>query len=225
MNEIITDIPVDIKAENVLKALRLKVAQPRLEQMARDLLAETLPLARPKAIFTVCYIDKKGDDTVEVEGQIFRSRVLRKNLENAERVFPYIATCGTELYQYEAGTDALRNLCLDAIRTLTVGAAMNYVFNRLKSRYALGRTAHMNPGSLADWPITEQRPLFALFHGEEKQTGVELTAGCMMRPMKSVSGLVYPTESRFESCQLCPRQDCPGRRAPYSAELVRQYGI
>jgi len=225
VSEITTDIPVDIKPESVLKALRLRVAQPRLEQMARDLLAEVLPLARPKAIYKVCYIDKKDGDTVEVEGQIFHSRVLKKNLENAERVFPYIATCGTELYEYEAGTDALRNLCLDAIRTLTVAAAMNHVFNRLKPRYALGRTAHMNPGSLADWPITEQRPLFALFRGEEKNIGVELTAGCMMRPMKSVSGLVYPTESRFESCQLCPRQDCPGRRAPYSPELVKQYGI
>jgi len=31
----------------------------------------------------------------------------------------------------------------------------------------------------------------------------------------SVSGIVFPTETEFESCQVCHREDCPGRKAPF----------
>jgi len=40
-----------------------------------------------------------------------------------------------------------------------------------------------------------------------------------MVPVKSVSGILFPTEESFASCQLCPREVCPGRRAPYDPDL------
>jgi hypothetical protein len=82
----------------------------------------------------------------------------------------------------------------------------------------------MAPGSLTDWPLREQRPLFALLGDTEALVGVRLTDSCLMLPNKSVSGIRFPTEKHFESCQLCPRPDCPGRRAPYDADLYdRRY--
>jgi hypothetical protein len=56
--------------------------------------------------------------------------------------------------------------------------------------------------------------------------GVRLTDSCLMMPTKSVSGIRFPTETSFESCQLCPRDDCPGRRAPYDSGLYdRRYRL
>ena len=52
--------------------------------------------------------------------------------------------------------------------------------------------------------------------------GVKLTESYLMEPNKSVSGIRFPTEERFESCMLCPRQDCPGRRSAYDPELYDQ---
>jgi hypothetical protein len=40
-----------------------------------------------------------------------------------------------------------------------------------------------------------------------------------MQPTKSASGIRYPTEVAFESCQLCPREICVGRRAPFTPDL------
>ena len=80
----------------------------------------------------------------------------------------------------------------------------------------------MNPGSLPDWPIQQQRPLFQLLGDPNTAIGVELTASYLMEPNKSVSGIRFPTEERFESCMLCPRQDCPGRRSAYDPELYDQ---
>jgi len=45
-----------------------------------------------------------------------------------------------------------------------------------------------------------------------------------MIPNKTTSGIRFPTEERFESCQLCPRETCPGRRAAFEPDLyARKY--
>ncbi len=80
----------------------------------------------------------------------------------------------------------------------------------------------MNPGSLDDWPLAEQRQLFSVFGDVKKLIGVELTDSFLMVPIKSVSGVVFPTEHRFESCQLCQREGCPNRRAKYDPRLWKK---
>jgi hypothetical protein len=92
----------------------------------------------------------------------------------------------------------------------------------LTSLYEPGKLSRMSPGSLADWPIQEQRPLFKILGNTEKMIGVHLTESLLMVPTKSVSGIRFPTEESFESCQLCPREECPNRRAPYEADLYNQ---
>ena len=85
-----------------------------------------------------------------------------------------------------------------------------------------GVVGRMNPGSLSDWPLTEQRPLFSLMGDTDAAIGVRLMPSLLMAPTKSVSGIVFPTESTFASCQLCPRDECPNRRAPYDEGLWRR---
>jgi hypothetical protein len=47
----------------------------------------------------------------------------------------------------------------------------------------------------------------------------------MMDPVHSVSGILFPTEEDFEECSLCPREDCPKRRAPFEEHLYEtRYG-
>jgi hypothetical protein len=57
----------------------------------------------------------------------------------------------------------------------------------------------------------------------ETVIGVTLTDHCLMIPLKSASGIYFPTEIKFESCQLCPRATCVGRRAPYDPALLKKY--
>ena len=52
-----------------------------------------------------------------------------------------------------------------------------------------------------------------------ERLGVRLTDSLLMIPSKSVSGIRFPTEQTFASCQLCPRAGCPSRQAPYDATL------
>src|SRR5512137_2748267 len=89
--------------------LNLKTLKSRMRMDDEDehllselsqLVAEAESIGKPKGLYKPAYIDAKGDDYVEIEGNRFISRVMRINLEPAHRVFPYVATCGLELEQW-----------------------------------------------------------------------------------------------------------------------------
>jgi hypothetical protein len=180
-------------------------------------------IARPKALYTVALVDEKGDDYVVIDGVRFNSRILRVNLDGAHRVFAYVATCGTELWDWaESLDDMLERYWADTISELALRVAVQYLEEHLAERYRPGPTARMNPGSLGDWPIREQRALFKVLGDPESAIGVQLLKSCLMLPNKSVSGIQFPTQDGFVNCQLCPRQDCSGRRAPYDPHLYEK---
>jgi hypothetical protein len=177
-------------------------------------------IARPKALYAESFIEARGDDTVRIDGITFTSRMLRRKLDVVERVFPYIATCGHEMdaVALPAG-DVLVQFWWDAIKAELLSAARAHLLAHLTDRFRLGQTARMSPGSgdVEVWPIEQQRLLFALLGGVTPFIGVRLTESCLMIPNKTVSGLLFPTEEDFQTCQVCHRDVCPNRRAPFDA--------
>jgi hypothetical protein len=152
----------------------------------------------------------------------FVSKVLRANLDDVERVFPYVATCGPELDSIPVANDDLfGQFCRDTIKEMALHAAISHLVTHLKGAYVLDTLVSMNPGSgdINVWPIEQQKNLFAFFGDVQESIGVVLTDSCLMVPNKSVSGLLYPSEHGFQSCQLCHRQRCPNRRAPFDPHL------
>jgi hypothetical protein len=192
----------------------------------QTLLEVAKPLISAKAVYKVCYIEEKLEDTVIIDKIRLSSRILRKNLEKVGRLFPYVITIGTRLEQKaDASTDLLEKYYLDKIGNIALSEARNHLEEHLCSRFALDGLSYMSPGSLEDWPIEEQRPLFSILKGAEVSIGVNLTESLLMIPKKSVSGIYFPTEVTFHSCQLCPRQNCEGRKARYNEDLAKEYGI
>ena len=103
-------------------------------------------------------------------------------------------------------------------------AEFKHLNEHLIDHFQPGKISRMNPGSLPDWPLPEQQQLFALLGGGPASIGIKLTDSFLMVPIKSVSGIWFPNEESFESCRLCPREKCPGRRAPYDPDLYdRKY--
>ncbi len=224
--EILDNTPFYLDADEVLRRAHLAKADEQTTQGARELVDRARQVARPKAVYEVCYVENKRPDSLELAGITFTSRVLRANLDQVERIFAYVATCGTELTEISAPAgDMLLDYCLDIIKEMALHAALGHLSEHLKAKYALGQTSSMNPGSLADWPITQQSQLFAIFGNVEQLVGVRLTESFLMIPTKSVSGIIFPTEIKFQSCQLCSRERCPNRSARYDPELARKYGI
>jgi len=222
--EVLDRIPVKLGLEEVLKQLHQGKENKYIERIVQELIEIVRPVAKPKAIYEVSYVDNKNEESLYIDGVRFTSRVLRVNLDKVERVFPYVATCGRELDEITIPSgDFMQHYCLDVIKETVLRSAISYLTDYLTRNYALGQMSKMHPGSLGDWPITQQKELLSIFGNVEDLIGVKLTKSFLMLPLKSVSGIYFPTEIKFESCQLCPREKCIERRAPYDADLVRKY--
>ena len=190
-----------------------------------ELTGRTAGVGRPKVLFREAYVQERGEDTVVIDGITFTSRVLRSNLEGVERVFPFVATCGTELDALSAGSDdEFLRFALDCVKEHALWAAMEHFRRHLEERCGLLKLSAMHPGSgdVDVWPIEQQAPLFILLGDVTGQTGVVLSDTFLMHPNKTVSGIFFPTEVDFITCQLCHRETCPNRRAPFDEHLWRE---
>jgi hypothetical protein len=222
--EILSDIPVSLDTGKVLERMNIRKKREDIGKGIQELIEVVLPIARPKVVYQVSYVDNKTEDSVEVDGVRLTSRVLRDNLDEVGRVFPFVATCGRELDEIDIPADEfMKCYYLDQIKEMVLELAMSYLEEHLTRKYELGQISEMEPGSLESWPITQQKELFSIFGNVEDAIGVRLTDKCLMIPVKSVSGVHFPTEIKFESCQLCPMERCIGRKSPYNPDLARKY--
>jgi hypothetical protein len=216
---ILDAIPFEPDISWLMKRLHIQEGSSNSTELSH-LLEQARPIAHPRAFYQISYINQRGEDWVEIDGERFTSRVLSINLENVHRVFPYLATCGSELQEWaNSQEDMLLRYWAETIKESALFCALAALNENLTGRYQPGRTATMSPGSLQDWPIQQQAPLFHLLGEFSDAIGVQLTDSMLMVPTKSVSGIRFPTQADFESCQLCPREGCPGRRALYDPDL------
>ncbi len=221
---VLDNIPFQIDTGQLYKNLRIKEGSELVARL-NHLVDKAQAMGKPKAAYKVAFIESRGDDQVIIDEVMLTSRVLRVNLEKAHRVFPYVATCGLELEDWSSTiNDMLEKYWADVIKEMALRVAFKHLNEHLIDHFQPGKISRMNPGSLPDWPLPEQQQLFALLGGGPASIGVKLTDSFLMIPIKSVSGIWFPTEESFESCLLCPREKCPGRRAPYDSDLYdRKY--
>lgn len=223
MDSIILDpLPFSLAVPDILQAMRVRPGSGREAEVLK-LIAEAEAVARPKAVYRLAFIEDKSDNTVVAAGHTFTSRILRVNLDGLHRAFAYACTSGRELDAWaQAQGDLLAQFYADSINEFVLHSAFAGFVQHLSDTYGLGQTAVMNPGSLADWPLSQQRVLFSFLGDVQGAIGVELTPSLLMLPAKSVSGILFSAEASFASCQLCPREACPNRRMPYEPELFEE---
>lgn len=220
---VLNNIQCKIDLVKLQEKLHIKENSSYLSEIL-ELAAEAQLIARPKVIFKRSLVEEKGDNFVVIDGIKFSSRILRVNLEDTSMVFPHVVTCGTELEVWSKQfNDYFVSYCVDTIMEMVLNYARQEFVEFLNQELGLGHAANMSPGSLPDWPITEQKPLFDLLGNVEELIGVQLTNSYLLLPIKTVSGIRFPKEGTFESCQLCPREKCPNRKAPYNEEMCQQF--
>jgi hypothetical protein len=213
--EIIDQVPVILDLGEVASRLRFDPARAGFASLD-ELVTLAQRLIRPRAVYEIAFVGAKGDKTVEVAGIMFESPLLRQNLEEANKVFPYIITIGPELERAAgAQSDLLKQYYLEEIANIALELAAAWLSGHLETLYGVTALSNLSPGSLVDWPITEQPKLFSIFGDTESLIGVRLTDSLLMIPRKSISGILFPSEEGFVACQLCDREHCQGRKAPY----------
>lgn len=216
-------IPVILNVGELAARLRFDPARAGFDSLD-ELVGLAQGLIKPRGVFDVAYVGAKGERTVEISEVTFESLVLRHNLETTNKVFPFIITVGPDLERAaSAQDDLLKQYYLEEMANFALEKSAAWLSSQLEERYGLGPLSAMSPGSLEDWPITEQQKLFLIFGDTERLVGVRLTDSLLMLPRKSISGILFPSEEGFQSCQLCDRAHCPGRRAPFNGVGPQKY--
>lgn len=211
--------PAAIDEDRVFRRLGVETGTEDAETLAAHL-RTARALARPKAVAAFSRVEDRTDDAVIVDGVRLSGRLVREKLGPAERVYPYVVTCGSELEEWSNDIeDFVEKYWADCIKEEYLRAAFAALKEHLKTVRGEEKLAHLSPGSLIAWPLTEQRGLFALLGDVEGAVGVRLTPSCLMIPAKSISGILFPTGTDYENCMLCPRRDCQNRRAPFREVL------
>ncbi|KQC11679.1 MAG: hypothetical protein APR62_09335 [Smithella sp. SDB] len=204
----------------LINSLRLKDNPSAIDAVTK-LADDAMRIGRPKALYKIVSAEYSDENSVKINKVVLHSRLLKNNLCKSGIILPFLCTCGTELEDWsQQFTDIAQKYWANTIQDLALGSAIKTVETTIQERYQSRNLSAMNPGSLDDWPIQEQRNLFQLFGDDAYRIGVSLTESLMMKPLKSMSGIFFSSEEGFVNCQLCPLEKCPGRRAPYQKSLA-----
>ena len=218
--KVLQNLPLNLDVEDL--AARLKLDDEMRDEFG-DIFKEALAVARPKMLYGRAEVVRKEGNVVAVGGMEFRSKVLYINMEKIRTAYPYVATGGRELFDLaKAKADPLERYWIDSIAEAALRAGLAAALERIRHDEGTGALYAMNPGSLPDWPIAQQRPLFRLLGDVMEKIGVELTESMLMLPVKSVSGLLFESEEHYTNCSMCPREWCVGRREPFNPELYKE---
>jgi len=217
------DIPIIITAGEAVKQLMIEEEED--VALVTGLFEAAKATARPKALYREVFIEGVAGDTVNIGGTEFESAVLAMNMKNVHRAFAYVCTCGTEVDKWsESVGDYMTMLWVDMIKQMFLTEASVYLRDHIKNVFQFEKLSAINPGSgnLENWPISQQTRLFSLIGGVKESIGVALTDSFLMVPLKSTSGLLYPSETDFSNCALCSRKNCTGRRAEFDGDLYKK---
>ena len=217
----ICDIPFNLNFEYLSETLHIELGT-KLSKEFEELVSVVQEIGKPKALYKISFIDNKDSDSVTIDDVTFTSLALRKNLDSVNRVFPYVATCGIEVDKIVIENDDLeKKVWLYYIKLNLLQTSIQYLIEQIKQRHKVSDLSTMNPGSgdASVWPIEQLKDFFSMFTDVESLIGVRLTESLVMVPEMSVTGILFASETSFQSCQLCHRANCPIRRAPFSKEL------
>ena len=218
MNQILT---VPFELDTTALAQKMKIRESMMDEF-QGLVAQVASVACPKVLWREAIVEALSDDTVTIAGVVFHSDAMRHNLAGIGRVFAYVATCGREVNELPiAQNDFVQGAWLHFIKLELLKFCLPALRGVIRQQFGMERLSAMNPGSGDEdvWTIDQQVGLFSMFGDVEAQVGVHLTESYLMVPDVSVSGILFAADRAYQNCQLCRREHCPNRSAPFDAVL------
>lgn len=214
---VLTDIACTLDTDTILKKAHIDADTAEMPAY-RDIVERARARARPKAMYRECFVTAHSGTALTIDTVTFHSRILA-DLITSRKVYPFVATCGTEIDSLHIDTgDLLIKYFFDTVKETILRDTVDVLNEHIRNTFGIPKTASICPGS-ADkevWPLEQQKELFSLLGDVQAAIGVCLSASCLMQPAKSISGLFFPTAVDFTTCQLCTRRHCPSRKAAYT---------
>jgi len=222
--EVLRNIPVYPDASRVIRRLSFfRDLTPDIEEVAR-LVKQVGSLARPVAVYKSSPVQDNIGNDLKIEDIKFTNVLLRVNLKQVDRVFPYVVTCGEETEAWlNSGNLSGLSRVVNIIQEMILAETLEYLRCYITNRYKLEYLWSLQPGDMQAWPVEDRALLLTILGNVEEIAGVRLSSSGSLVPQFSACGIFYDTEMEFEGCQVCPQEPCMGRRAPYCEDLARKF--
>jgi len=223
MSTVLKDIAVRTGFDEVCK--RLSVTEQEDIETVNGLYTKAAAIAKPKVMYLEVPVEEIEGNRVRAGGVDFFGPAPAMALKDARIAYAYVSTCGAEVDDWSRGEkDYVLSVWLDMIKEMFLRDANAFFAEHLRAAYGIEKVSSVSPGSgnAENWPIAQQKPLFTLIGDVYSEIGVKLSDSFLMVPVKSTSGLMFASDTGFISCELCSREACVGRRAPYNRLLYER---
>lgn len=195
------------------------VPSPAVAQRVEIALAELLPHLAPRGTYGVYSVTQRTPGCMHLGGRALTGSIS-EFLASADRVAVFILTVGEAVSQLAAEAwrkgDSLGALMIDAIGSWAAEATADALMKRIRAQLRDDEdlTLRYSPG-YCGMEIAQQQALFELANA--KAVGVHLMPSLLMRPMKSISGIVGlgpkgEVAAHRAPCDYCGQVGCHMRR-------------
>lgn len=195
-------------------------ADHRILQRIEQAWTDASRRVKPRAIYKIHPVARATPHQLELAGGTVFAGRIGEFLGEVEKVAVFVATAGPEIVEMSAEAfrrqDTLGGLVYDALGSALAEAMVRCLLEQLRQQLPPEQaiTLPYSPG-YCGIPLSDQRKLFRLV--EASRIGVELLPSLVMRPIKSISGLVgigraERVRALGNPCERCPLTDCRMRR-------------
>lgn len=192
----------------------------RVGARIRELLLSCRGLTRPRAAYAVYRVIAADPQSLTLETGATFAGSIGKYLRAATRAAVFVATAGPETgalaARAAASRDSLGAMVFHAVGSWLAEAAVERALSNLRGRLGPDEelTLRYSPG-YCGMALADQRRIFDLV--DAAPAGVELLPTLIMKPVKSVSGLIgvgpaAAVAAYRNPCDVCPLLECAMRR-------------
>ena len=224
---ILHDIPITLKAEDIIASPNPGHRRPSLLQHAEEAIALGHTLWQPACVYDWFDVLSVEGERATISAPNGKEAVLHVGpkadlMASARRAIVGVVTVGPALEhkvrELQAAGDSMMSYLLDSAGVVALGAAgeaLRCLAEEAAEERGWGVSPSLSPGSLVGWPLRGQHELCGLLPLE--QIGVRLTRHAVLEPHKSASGLIgmgpgYESTRVGSVCKYCALQNTCWRR-------------
>ena len=145
---------ISIDIDGLAKQVRIGSENKEGLQELIDLVNEAMEIAKPKALLAKLEVKRIGEKELLLNGILFESEILSREIIDDDKVYGLVCTCGHELEDWSKKhkEDPLLNYYADYIMAEILWEASSIVKQDLKD-YLKEPLSHSSPGSTEDFTL------------------------------------------------------------------------
>ena len=163
-------------------------------------------------------LNKEGTFSID-DTKFHCGEIIYTHLKNADQILLFLATLGYNFDRFSKSYfdsgKPYKGYLVDTIGSVTIETALDWMMNDVETQISEDVrhcTNRFSPG-YCNWDIKEQEKLFSFF--PNNFLNVDLLPSQLMRPMKTVSGIMglgRRAKKMQYTCHICDQENCIMRK-------------